>query len=226
MWLIFLRSIQERRERVFTKTKITLRLESITQPKSNDAPDIFIARVRSPPTPTPAPAPTPTPIPVPPLPPLSSQNLLSDPEVDLTAVSSPIQRVGEAFGVDPSDDVQSERLSIKPPTLETVFDLPLKTRDEVTSSSAPPKPASRTAEDKANADKLKQEGNALMSGKNYDEAIETYTKAIELDSTNPDYYYNRATAHSSKGDYLSATSDAEKAIEVDPSYVKAYYRLG
>lgn len=65
-----------------------------------------------------------------------------------------------------------------------------------------------------------------MSGKSYDEAIETYTQAIELDSTNPVYYSNRAAAHSSKGDHLSAIGDAEKAIEVDPSYVKAYHRLG
>jgi len=156
----------------------------------------------------------------------ASQNLLSDPIVELTAVSSLVQCIGEAFGVDPSDDVQSERLSIKPATLETVFDLFLKTRDKVASSSAPPKPAGPTVEDKANADKLKQKGNSLMSGKNYDEAIETYTKAIELDPTNPVYYSNRAAAHSSKGDHLSATGDAEKAIEVDPSYVKAYHRLG
>jgi len=156
----------------------------------------------------------------------ASQILLSDPIVELTAVFSLVQCIGEAFGVDPSDDDQSGMLSIKPATLETVFDLFLKTRDKVASSSAQPKPANPTAEDKANADKLKQKGNTLMSGKNYDEAIETYTKAIELDPTNPVYYSNRAAAHSSKGDHLSATGDAEKAIEVDPSYVKAYHRLG
>jgi len=94
------------------------------------------------------------------------------------------------------------------------------------SSSAPPKPAGPTAEDKANADKLKLKGNTLMSGKKYDEAIESYTEAIKLDVANPVYYSNRAAAHSSKGDHLSAVGDAEKAIEVDPSYVKAYHRLG
>ena len=94
------------------------------------------------------------------------------------------------------------------------------------SSSAPPRPAGPTAEEKANAEKLKQKGNSLMSGKNFDGAIETYTKAIDLDPTNPVYYSNRAAAYSSKGDHLSAVGDAEKAIEVDPSYVKAYHRLG
>ena len=155
-----------------------------------------------------------------------SRTLLSGAMAGLTAVSSPVQCIGEAFGVDPSDKDQSERLSIKPATLESVFDLFLKTRDKVASSSVPSKPAGPTAEDKTNADKLKQKGNSLMSGKKYDEAIEAYAKAIELDSTNPVYYSNRAAAYSSKGDHLSAVGDAEKAIEADSSYVKAYHRLG
>ena len=146
--------------------------------------------------------------------------------VKLTTVPSLVQCIGEAFGVDPSDKDQSERLSIKPTSLESVFDLFLKTRDKVALSSSPPKPAGPTAEDKANADKLKQKGNSLMSGKKYDEAIQSYTEAINHDSTNPVYYSNRAAAHSSKGDHLLAIGDAEKAIEVDPSYVKAYHRLG
>ena len=155
-----------------------------------------------------------------------SQILLSDARIELTVASSLVQCIGEAFGVDPSDKDQSERLSIKPASLESVFDLFLKTRDKVASSSAPPKPAGPTAEDKANAEKLKQKGNSLMSGKKYDEAIKSYSEAIELDATNPVYYSNRAAAHSSKGDHLSAIGDAEKAIEVHPPYVKSYHRLG
>ena len=91
-------------------------------------------------------------------------------------------------------------------------------------SSAPPKAAS--PEDKAGAEKFKQAGNAQMSSKSYDLAIESYTKAIALDASNPVYYSNRAAAYSSKGDHSSAVGDAEKAIEVDPSFVKAYSRLG
>jgi len=152
---------------------------------------------------------------------------------DKESLEVAIQCIGEAFGVDPSDQQQSERLSIKPASLQSIFDLFLKTRDKVASSQtsgtpnpAPPKPASLSPEDKANAEKLKQAGNAQMSNKKYDEAIASYSGAIEIDSANPVYYSNRAAAYSSKNDHLSAVADAEKAIEVNPTFVKAYHRLG
>ncbi|KAG1754980.1 TPR-like protein [Suillus paluster] len=137
-----------------------------------------------------------------------------------------IQCIGEAFGVDPSDDKQRERLSIKPAKLQTIFDVFLKTRSKVGPSSAPTTPSAPSTEDKAKAEKLKQTGNTRMTAKKYDEAIDAYTKAIALDSTNPVYYSNRAAAYASKGDHASAILDSEKAIEVDPTFVKAYSRLG
>ena len=143
-----------------------------------------------------------------------------------------VQCIGEAFDVDLSNEQQVERLSIKPATLPTIFDVFLKTKDKVRSTPAPSAstpvalPQSPSTEDKANAEKFKQDGNALMSAKNYEKAIEAYAKAIELDSLNPIYFSNRAAAYSSKGDHLLAIDDAERAIEVDANFVKAYHRLG
>ena len=140
-----------------------------------------------------------------------------------------VQCIGEAFGVDPGDKTQHDQLSIAPATLQDIFDVFLKTRDKVGSASgtsSAPSSKSPSAEDKAEAEKMKQSGNALMSGKKFDQAIDSYTQAIALDGTNPVYYSNRAAAYSSKGDHLSAVGDAENAIKVDPAFVKAYHRLG
>jgi small glutamine-rich tetratricopeptide repeat-containing protein alpha len=149
-------------------------------------------------------------------------------------INSSVQCIGEAFGVDPSDEQQVARLSIKPATLPTIFDVFLKTREKVGAAAPAPSSASTSSEaksetsaaDKAQAEQKKQTGNQLMSSKQYDKAIEAYTQAITLDPTNAIYYSNRAAAHSSKGDHLSAVGDAEQAIKIDPKFVKAYHRLG
>ena len=154
----------------------------------------------------------------------------------ITLTLCKVQCIGEAFGVDPDNTDQTEKLSIKPAKLLNVFDVFLKTRqrtqgssstsDTATGGSSSPGPKEPTAADKSAADALKQKGNALMSAKKYDEAIAEYTKAIDLDGTNPVFLSNRAAAHASKGDHLSAIGDAEQAISIDPKFVKAYSRLG
>lgn len=146
-----------------------------------------------------------------------------------------VQCIGEAFGIDPSDDTQRKQLSIKPAKLQTIFDVFLKTRDKVASpapastTSAPstsPQPKTPSQEDKKKAEKHKQTGNTQMSAKKHDSAIDSYSKAIALDPTNAVYFSNRAAAYSSKGDHSSAVEDAKRAIDLDPAFVKAYSRLG
>ncbi|KAG6817632.1 hypothetical protein H0H87_006260 [Tephrocybe sp. NHM501043] len=132
-----------------------------------------------------------------------------------------IQCIGEAFGVDPVDEQQSKKLSVKPATLQSIFDVYVKT-----STKAAARPKSPTPEEKAQADNYKQTGNNFMTAKKYDDAISAYNQAIAIDPRNPIYYSNRAAAYSGKGQHLTAAEDAEMAISVDPKFLKSYHRLG
>lgn len=83
-----------------------------------------------------------------------------------------------------------------------------------------------TEEEKSKAEALKIEGNKAMAVKNYDEALQKYTEAIELNPNNPLYYSNRAAAYSQVNKPSQAATDARRAISLDPTYSKAYSRLG
>ncbi|KAK2579548.1 hypothetical protein KPH14_010847 [Odynerus spinipes] len=83
-----------------------------------------------------------------------------------------------------------------------------------------------TPEAKAEAEKYKNEGNALVKAEKLEEAINNYTKAIELDGRNAVYYCNRAAVYSKLGNHLQAIKDCNTALSIDPMYSKAYGRLG
>ncbi|KAJ2860000.1 Palmitoyl-protein thioesterase 1 [Coemansia aciculifera] len=74
------------------------------------------------------------------------------------------------------------------------------------------------------ATELKLEANAFYANKQYHEAIEKYTQAIAADPTVPAFYTNRAQCHLHTESYGAARDDANVALELDPSFIKAYYR--
>ncbi|KAI3937676.1 hypothetical protein MKW98_028018 [Papaver atlanticum] len=80
--------------------------------------------------------------------------------------------------------------------------------------------------DTKRAEELKVLANEAFKGNKYNQAIDLYTQAIEINSQNGVYYANRAFAHTKLEEYGSAIQDATKAIEVDPKYSKGYYRRG
>lgn len=73
------------------------------------------------------------------------------------------------------------------------------------------------------ANRLKEEGNALLAAHKFSLAAEKYTEAIELYPTAV-YYSNRAQALIKLESYGAALQDANEAIKLDPTYTKAYYR--
>ncbi|GCB67553.1 hypothetical protein scyTo_0005148 [Scyliorhinus torazame] len=74
---------------------------------------------------------------------------------------------------------------------------------------------------------LKENGNECFQRKDYDKAIDCYTKAIQLAKDKKVLavlYKNRAACHLKKEDYTPAASDASRAIDIDASDIKALYR--
>ncbi|KAI9836490.1 MAG: hypothetical protein M1838_005068 [Thelocarpon superellum] len=70
----------------------------------------------------------------------------------------------------------------------------------------------------------KQKGNAAFAEHDWPTAIDCYSKAIDHNDQEPSFYCNRAQANIKLESYGYAIADATKAIELDGSYIKAYYR--
>eukprot|EP00492_Amphilonche_elongata_P004553 TRINITY_DN4928_c0_g1_i1.p1 TRINITY_DN4928_c0_g1~~TRINITY_DN4928_c0_g1_i1.p1 ORF type:complete len:132 (+),score=16.20 TRINITY_DN4928_c0_g1_i1:63-458(+) len=75
------------------------------------------------------------------------------------------------------------------------------------------------------AEDYKVSGNELMGLHKYDDAIVSYTKAIELNPQNEKYYSNRALAYIRTSEFKRAVADAQKAISIKPDYVNAICHL-
>ena len=60
------------------------------------------------------------------------------------------------------------------------------------------------------ADALKAEGNKAFSAKDYDRAIDLFSKALDLDESNFVIWSNRSAAKAGKRDWDGALADAEQ----------------
>ena len=65
-----------------------------------------------------------------------------------------------------------------------------------------------------------------MKSKDYDDAIDSYSKSLELFPEEAATYSNRAMAYLSKKMYGKAIEDSNKCLEIQPDYLKAFHRRG
>ena len=61
----------------------------------------------------------------------------------------------------------------------------------------------------------------MCADKHFTQAVDLYTRAIELAPESAILYANRAAAHMRLENYGSALADATSAIDKDPKYIKA-----
>ena len=68
--------------------------------------------------------------------------------------------------------------------------------------------------------------NSGMDSKQYDIAVEYYTKVLEINPQNAEAYAKRGNAKYLLGKYKDAVKDYTKALEIDPNRENAYYNRG
>jgi len=79
---------------------------------------------------------------------------------------------------------------------------------------------------KAKAEEFKAKGNTEFTSGNFNEAIKSYSKAIDLDKTNHVYYSNRSAAYAGLNQWDKALADGVKCIESKKDWAKGYFRKG
>lgn len=70
---------------------------------------------------------------------------------------------------------------------------------------------------------MKEAGNKAYGSKDFNKAIELYSKAI-ICKPDPVYYSNRAACYNAMGNWDKVVEDTTAAINLDPEYVKALNR--
>ncbi|XP_015273616.1 PREDICTED: dnaJ homolog subfamily C member 7 [Gekko japonicus] len=76
------------------------------------------------------------------------------------------------------------------------------------------------------AESFKEQGNAFYAKKDYNEAYNYYTKAIDACPSNASYYGNRAATLMMLGKFREALGDAQQSIRMDDSFVRGHLREG
>ncbi|KAL2472458.1 Hsp70-Hsp90 organizing protein 3 [Abeliophyllum distichum] len=76
------------------------------------------------------------------------------------------------------------------------------------------------------ADEEREKGNQYFKEQNYPEAIKHYTEALKRNPKDPKAYSNRAACYTKLGALPEGLKDAEKCIELDPTFAKGYTRKG
>lgn len=74
------------------------------------------------------------------------------------------------------------------------------------------------------AERLKDEANQFFKRQDYQEAVNLYSKAIDLSPESAVYYANRSIAHLRLENFGYALEDANSCLDLDRNYVKGYYR--
>lgn len=72
----------------------------------------------------------------------------------------------------------------------------------------------------------KERGNALFKEGKFADALDAYSEAIKRNPDEPAYWSNRSACYTKLARFDLALKDAEKCLELNPSFVKGFVRKG
>lgn len=130
------------------------------------------------------------------------------------------------------DSEQKESLGVAKQCLEACYELeddsPVDTPNLLTifHKLNLPVPEEEVLKLEAEGEAFKLRGNEFMREGDFLAAVDYYSKAIKANNNKAIYYCNRAAAYSRLNRHREALLDCKDAIRLDPSYGKAYGRLG
>jgi len=75
------------------------------------------------------------------------------------------------------------------------------------------------------ANRLKKKGNNLLKKGDLKQSLKAYTEAIKINFNDAILFSNRSVCHNKLKSFEEAILDAQEAIKIDPTYIKAYNRL-
>ncbi|PHH74017.1 hypothetical protein CDD83_4638 [Cordyceps sp. RAO-2017] len=115
------------------------------------------------------------------------------------------------------------------PSAQANFSVPIANGAGNEEAPTPPphksNPSSPVPTPEDDAESYKSAGNRLFKDKNYNKAIEQYSKAVDLFPDSSTYLGNRAAAYMSNGQYEAALDDCSRAADLDPQNPKILMRL-
>ena len=149
---------------------------------------------------------------------------------DKDSIDVAVNCISESFKVDPADKT-ALAAAVGSQNLLQIYSVYEKLKQNTTPASGGAEGGAAgasepTEQQKKDAEALKSRGNAAMAQKDYSSAVDLYTQALQLHPLNAVFLSNRAAAHSAAKDHASARADADAAVAIDPTYTKAWSRLG
>ena len=121
-------------------------------------------------------------------------------------------------------DVSDEEKIQKEQKAKEYFESKYSKLERFPSIKIPRNESEVTPENKQKAEDHKMKGNDILKSQDYSAALCEYSRAIELNPFNHIYYSNRSLCYYRLNNCELALRDADKCIELCPSFSKGYLR--